>query len=252
VRDYLLIVNAGPRSEPVAPHLGDNVDVLAIHWCPSSRVDVFGAATYRDYDPRHHKFHSAAAFMAWCPVCQTSGPEALLLRKVGGCSTCRGTGRVIDDYRAIALADDDLVPIGCTWTDIFRLMAEAGLSVAQPAIHPSSGNHYSHPITLQVAGVTWRQTDFVEVMCPILTREAFLRTPFSDAGFSAWGLEAWWGAKERCGILDATPVRHTRPVKSGGHAELGINFEDEAETFRQKYGVARPREINFEIRRGTP
>lgn len=229
MKTRLLIVNAGPACAPIARHLGDeSIHVLALAWHPRSSVDVGAAGIHRDEDPRKHKFALA------------HGAHHL-------------DGKIIKTaphIEAVALVDDDLVPVGCTWTDVFDLFLETGLDVAQPAIHRSSGNHYSHPITLQEPGARWRRTDFVEVQMPFFTRDAWIESValFADAGYSGWGLESFWGTRKKCGILDATPVLHTRPVRSSEqHAHLGIDHEAEAEAFRQTHGVTRPLERVLEV-----
>ncbi len=162
------------------------------------------------------------------------------------------------DYDAVMIADDDLTPAECTWSDVFDLFHESKLSVAQAALTRDSTRVWSWPVTHQdpshvpnlmsetdvaKAGRTqYRTTDFVEVMAPIFTKEAieagvpyFLDEPYG------LGLETWWhqayAKKGELGVLDATPMRHTRPLGSAhsmtGTAEHPFAI---AEAFRKRHG----------------
>jgi hypothetical protein len=219
----LLIVNAGPNA--ISPPPQASLRRMAIYWHPQSNIDADMAWWERDKNRR--KFQSVAHMLT-------------------------NPGELSGKYDAIGLVDDDLVPEGCSWGDIFSLFLRTGLEVAQPALHPRSGSNYSHPITQQVAGVTWRRTNFVEVMCPLFTTPAFLSLLpfFDDAGRASWGLEAMWSSRFRCGILDATPVWHTKPV--GGDVykfDPPVDFGEEADRFRAKYGVKHPDEATLEVHR---
>ena len=90
---------------------------------------------------------------------------------------------------------------------------------------------------------------FVEVMAPIFSREALeVCKPTFVESRSGWGLDWVWPALcrdavlDRIAVIDATPVRHTRPV--GG--ELYRNHPDldpraEAQRLLGKYGLAEVR-----------
>lgn len=128
-------------------------------------------------------------------------------------------------YERIMIADDDLIPVSCSVTDIFDLFSTTGCRVGQPALTQDS--YFYHVITIQNATFAWRRTNFAEIMCPIFTREAIEEyLPSLNETISGAGLDYLWSYKEwmRYGgvaILDKTPVRHCRPV-GGGETYNGL------------------------------
>ncbi len=141
-------------------------------------------------------------------------------------------------YDAVMMADDDLVPVGCSIGAMFNLFTETGLRVGQPAL--SSDSYWSHEITLQNPSFRWRKTNFIEVMCTIMTPAAIVDyLSLFDATISGFGLDNYWGWHEwqRYGglaILDETPMRHCRPVR-GGMAYRGLSPGEECRLFFQKH-----------------
>lgn len=122
-------------------------------------------------------------------------------------------------YDAIALADDDVEPgPGVTWSEIFDLFHETGANLGQPALTHDS--HVSHAITRRESGCRWRETNFIEVMCPIFSNRGvglyWHEMDRHGLGFALETLWSTWEAREgrNLAILDATPVRHTRAVNA--------------------------------------
>ena len=142
------------------------------------------------------------------------------------------------DYEAVLLADDDLSPAGCTWSDVFALFHASNLAIAQPALTADSTKVW--PVTHQDPTCRYRTTDFVEVMAPIFRRDQIEPLlPFFLEEKNGWGLEALWHARfAPLGILDATPIRHVRPIGSA-HQTTGlvVPAERQAEAFRRKHGL---------------
>jgi len=124
------------------------------------------------------------------------------------------------DYERFQIADDDVAPVGCKVSDVFALFAELGAQtgcrIAQPALTASS--YYTHPLTRQEPGYDWRRVNFVEIMCPVMTREALVSyLPQFSESVMCWGFDLWWSTLEmRAGrpllIFDRTPYHHSRPV----------------------------------------
>lgn len=137
-------------------------------------------------------------------------------------------------YERVMMADDDVIPVGCNFSDIFNLFERAGARFGQPALTHDS--FYSHIVTLQNMNFVWRRTNFSEVMCPIFTREALADHLDSfDETISGFGLDILWSFVEwtkhgGAAILDATPIRHTRPV-GAGVAYRGLTAHDELRQF---------------------
>jgi len=116
----------------------------------------------------------------------------------------------------LLLVDDDVVlPAG--FLDAFLLAAEHfGLRLAQPA--HAFASHAAWPVTRRRPGVIARRTRFVEIgPVTAIHRDAFaLLLPLPELEMG-WGLDAHWSAAAAAaglplGVVDATPIRHLRPV----------------------------------------
>lgn len=122
-------------------------------------------------------------------------------------------------YDYICVPDDDLSTTSENLNEFFHLMDIHNFDLAQPSLTHNS--YYSHPILLQVKGLIYRETNFVEVMTPCFSRQAFLKCweTFSE-NKSGWGLDVLWPIlleKQKIDVIDITPVFHTRPVGIAGH-----------------------------------
>ncbi|RKS80169.1 hypothetical protein CLV35_0590 [Motilibacter peucedani] len=152
---------------------------------------------------------------------------------------------LVREYEAVWLPDDDLYATGDTVSDMLELTTALGLGAAQPAL--TGDSYFSHGITLQVAGLAMRWTSFVEVMGPVFSRAGLQAClPSFGRSVSGWGLDTIWptmlaAAGLEVGILDATPVRHTRPVGGGTlYGTLTKSPEEEAVELAAEYGVSWP------------
>jgi GT2 family glycosyltransferase len=118
----------------------------------------------------------------------------------------------------LLIVDDDVVlPRG--FLDRFIAVAEAfGLELAQPA--HAFASHAAWAVTRRHPGALARRTRFVEIgpVTALTARAAQELLPFPDLRMG-WGLDGAWSAVAEqhgwpIGIVDATPVRHLRPVAS--------------------------------------
>jgi hypothetical protein len=116
----------------------------------------------------------------------------------------------------LVIVDDDVIlPRG--FLDRFLVLAERfGFELAQPA--HAFASHAAWDVTRRRPGVLAHRTRFVEIgpVTALSARAAAELLPFPDLQMG-WGLDARWGAiaAERgwpVGVIDATPVRHLRPV----------------------------------------
>ena len=123
-------------------------------------------------------------------------------------------------YRYVLLADDDLAVTAGSISAFFEDVERLGLTVAHPAQDWSG--YWSHRIMLRNPLAEWRETNFVEIMCPCLDT-GFIARRLNDLPitFSTWGsdhalchLARQDGGK--VGIIDTTVIRHTRPIKTDG------------------------------------
>jgi hypothetical protein len=141
------------------------------------------------------------------------------------------------DYAAVALLDDDLEPIGCTWSDVFALFHQTGAKIAQPALTADSEDMW--PILFQEEGLLYRETDFVECMCPILRGDVLTDEMIALMleEKNGWGMESFWHYRVKpMAVLDATPVRHARP-QGKAHSLSGLATDPgaEADRFRRRH-----------------
>jgi hypothetical protein len=155
----------------------------------------------------------------------------------------------VKDYDSYWLPDDDLAADSALLNRMFAFFCAHQLCLAQPALTWNSFHTWS--TLLQEPHCHLRYTRFVEVMAPLFSREALkVCAPTFSESSSGWGLDwVWPGLCRGAGldgiaVLDATPVRHTRPV--GGelyrnHGDLDPRA-DAAEVIR-KYGLQEVRAI---------
>jgi hypothetical protein len=122
----------------------------------------------------------------------------------------------LDGSDWLIIADDDVVlPPG--FLDAFVLLAERfGLALAQPA--HAFASHAAWPVTRRRPGVLARRTRFVEIgpVTAIHATAFGVVLPFPDLAMG-WGLDAHWSAQTAAaglalGVVDATPIRHLRPI----------------------------------------
>jgi len=148
-------------------------------------------------------------------------------------------------YSHIGFPDDDLAADAAVWNTAFDVLERIGAGLGQPALDPRS--FFSYDITLRRAWLEWRQTDFVELMCPIF-RVDFLRAvlPTWDLNRSSWGLDMVWRELAHRGdvklaIVDACSVLHTRAIGKGTQysaANLGGKSQyDEYRELLAAYGI---------------
>lgn len=124
---------------------------------------------------------------------------------------------LVDRYDAFWFPDDDIAATTDTINRMFALFHGFQLSLAQPALTRDS--YYTWDTLLQQPDYMLRFCRFVEVMVPIFDRAALKACVHTFAeSRSGWGLDWLWpqlcgkGRPDSIAIIDATPVRHTRPL----------------------------------------
>jgi hypothetical protein len=99
---------------------------------------------------------------------------------------------------------------------MFEVARAVGLDLFAPALHESS--YYAHFITMENRSFFGRWTGFVEIMVPAFSSGALEQLlPTLDLSPTGWGggLDSLWPKLldyRNVGIIDGTPVVHTRPV----------------------------------------
>ncbi len=144
----------------------------------------------------------------------------------------------------IVLDDDIVLPPG--FLDDFLEVAERlGLKIAQPAHRLHSNASWSE--LRRRPGAAGRETTFVEIgPLTAFARDTFATLLPLPALRMGWGLDAHWSAVARdhgwpIGVVDATPILHTRP--SGG-----TYGHDEAISEARAFLAQRPYVTRDEVR----
>jgi hypothetical protein len=143
----------------------------------------------------------------------------------------------VNEYDFIFFWDDDLDFPDFDPRRFIEIMIKNRLAMAQPAIR--SDYPLSHGITalkpqpppwLNGAGraktrIVGRLTNFVEIMAPVFTREAWREffCYLNEENKSGWGYD--YIPLSRKGIVDVLPVTHAREVQSGS-AEAARELRD--------------------------
>lgn len=150
---------------------------------------------------------------------------------------------IVSRYEAVWIPDDDL-SVNCTQVNrMFQIFRDYKLDLGQPAL--TSDSFFSHKITIQQPRTILRMTNFVEIMAPIFSREALeICRPTFDANYTGWGLDFVWPQLlkgRKVGIIDATPVRHTRPVGGGEiYKNGGVDPNEEMAKVTHEYDIQMP------------
>lgn len=151
-------------------------------------------------------------------------------------------GSAADRYTHVWLPDDDIEATPDEVERLFQIARDHGLAIAQPAIARGDVSYRAlrpHP------GLRLRYTGFVEVMCPLFSRDALaaVRHTFTDAR-SAWGIDWAWTRlvdRRQVAVVDDVGVRHTRPLASGAVyrelERLGESPTTECRRTMRRYGV---------------
>ncbi|MFT7228459.1 MAG: hypothetical protein ACI8PW_001046 [Methylophilaceae bacterium] len=149
---------------------------------------------------------------------------------------------LINKYEYIWLPDDDLFCNAETINNFFEWCKNLNFTIAQPALTPYS--FYSWPITVQVKECIARQTNFVEIMAPCFDVKSlrFFSKYFGE-NTSGWGYEWLWSEiaqKENIfnfGIIDQTPIFHTREVGGAGHGGAKSDPREEMRSLFIKFSL---------------
>lgn len=150
---------------------------------------------------------------------------------------------ILAGYDRVAFLDDDLKASHNTIKRCFDIGEKENLFIWQPSLDWTS--YFTYAGTLQVKGISVRYVNYVEMMAPFFKLDALEKVKdLFDMGFES-GIDLIWCsmvAPGRCGIIDETPVFHTRPV--GGQKEqngfIGRSYEDDIESVLNSYNYIWP------------
>lgn len=147
-------------------------------------------------------------------------------------------------YDAVFFPDDDLYMTTETVGRMFEVFHEYSLSLAQPSIVGWA----SVPITLHQPMTLLRYTNWVEVMCPCFSKDAFATClPVFTRTSTNWGVD--WAWVHRLGhphkgiaVIDAAIAVHTRPCFYGDtYQNNGTTFESglaDLKSVLEEYGLS--------------
>jgi hypothetical protein len=150
--------------------------------------------------------------------------------------------RTWDGWRAydrIWMPDDDIYADQDTISRLFAVAGGVGLDLFAPALHETS--YFAHFDTIVNRRFFGRWTGFVEIMVPGFSRPALERLlPTFDESVTGWGwgLDSVWPkllGYENVGIVDGTPVVHTRPVGVMRDLDLAARVHAESDALLAKY-----------------
>ncbi|WP_313999827.1 DUF707 domain-containing protein [uncultured Paenibacillus sp.] len=122
-------------------------------------------------------------------------------------------------YDAVWFPADDISTDAYNINLMFHIFDQLKLWLAQPALTKDSFKSWN--ITIQSPDHIVRYTHFVEIMAPLFSPAALqICCPSFDANYSGWGIDFVWPKllnypDNKIAMIDATPVRHTRPVGKG-------------------------------------
>lgn len=151
----------------------------------------------------------------------------------------------LSDYDYFWMPDEDIWAKPEDINRIFTLTKERELWLSQPSILDTHDSFPSWKCFAHRPNVDLVHTNFIEVMCPCVSRKAMKKIyPLLNKSKSGWGLDliwSWLGVDEKMGILNSVPVKHTRPVGGGTlYSELaakGIYPSRERKKLMREFGI---------------
>jgi hypothetical protein len=142
-------------------------------------------------------------------------------------------------YDYVWLPDDDIFASQATISAMFRAAADLRFDLFAPALHEQS--FYAHFIAMRNKRFFARRVGFVEIMAPGFSRAALEKLlptlDLTPTGWG-WGLDSLWPKLldyQNLGIIDATPVLHTRAVGQFRDPELGARVIAESDQIMAQY-----------------
>lgn len=162
-----------------------------------------------------------------------------------------------DAYDYVVLLDDDLLITEEGLTRLFRLADTLSLQLAQPAVAP--GSAHTWPVLLRRDDTLGRYVSAVEIMMPLISREALaLGRHLFARSISGWGLDFALGdlvsrafGPRRIAVIDAVSAMHAKAidVTQGAYYRMlrghGISPLVEERLMNLRYGARGPiREVS--------
>lgn len=151
--------------------------------------------------------------------------------------------QLLETYDTFWFPDDDLFIDNESINKLFNIHNKYNLFLSQPA----AIGYTSHEIT-KPQNCKLRYTNFVEIMCPMMSKETLkiLLNSFNLTE-SGWGLDLLWPKllnypKNKIAIIDEVVIIHTKPVGQNYQNRFSVSPMDELNMIRNRYSV----NFNFE------
>lgn len=133
--------------------------------------------------------------------------------------------------------DDDILTDSQSINLLFDIHTKFGLDISQPSIKGPQ----SFQITKNNPDCVLRYTNFVEVMCPLMTKSALMKVfETFDYSKSGWGLDLIWQKvlnTENSAIIDEVIVEHTRGVGKNYKGRFKVKPSQELKNLMIKHDL---------------
>lgn len=168
------------------------------HWAPSKHYDTC-LIYYGDNDG----FRGESTYYF-----RQKGPKFTLIDQIL---------KELPEYHYYWMPDDDVFLEEPDVLRLFNLSVQYYLDISQPAI----AGYYGPSCTLCVPECVLRYTNWVEIMCPVMSRRALqICRPTFTENRTGWSIDAAWNVllehpRNKIAIIDDVVAIHTRPVFGG-------------------------------------
>jgi hypothetical protein len=148
-------------------------------------------------------------------------------------------------YEGYLFLDGDLEFDATQLSQFLNFVVAANLHLAQPSVSRDSYCYWK--MAYHQPGYIFRETSFVEVMAPYLSRDALAKTfqTFTQS-ISTYGLDLVWPSligSGAIGVVDAFQIRHRDRVDHSGGSfykylkSIGVDLDEEERQILAHYGV---------------
>ena len=148
-------------------------------------------------------------------------------------------------YEGYLFLDGDLEFDASRLDDFLSLVHAVGLNLAQPSVTRDSYCYWK--MAYHQPGFVFRDTSFVEVMAPYLSRMALMKAlPTFTKSISTYGLDLVWPSlvgNNAIGVVDAFQVRHRDRVDHASGSfyrylkSIDVDLDEEERLILAEYGV---------------
>lgn len=145
---------------------------------------------------------------------------------------------LLNNYEYFWFPDDDLMTDSTSINKLFELNHFFKLWLSQPTID----GYVSHEIERKVEDSILRFTNFVEIICPLMSKETLEKLSETFLiNKSCWGLDFLWPKileypTNKIAIIDEVTVTHTKPV-GGDYSRFEKKPIDELHELFQQYNL---------------